>query len=216
MRIETALVTGASTGIGRATALLFLEKEYKVYGIDILDSTIENKNYIHIKCDISCEDLPQSEPINYVINNAGTDVPDKAIATNLQALFRIEDKYVTHDTKCVVNIGSTSAYLGIENREYVASKAGVLGYTRQLAKTMSEWGGRAVSVSPGPVLTDMNKHILDSKEKRQAVADENLLKKWIEPSEIAKAVLFMCQSESITGVDLLIDCGEHINHNEIV
>jgi len=211
----TVLITGTATGIGKATALLFLEKGNKVYGIDILDSQIENTNYTHLQCDI-CGELPIiPEPVNIIVNNAGTDDTEMAIATNLQALFRIEDRYVSTHTKCVVNIGSTSAYLGIENREYVASKAGVLGYTRQLAKTMSEWGGRAVSISPGPVLTVMNSRIIDCPVKRQAVADENLLKKWIEPKEIANAVLFMCESESITGVDLLIDCGEHINHNEI-
>jgi NAD(P)-dependent dehydrogenase (short-subunit alcohol dehydrogenase family) len=214
--MKTILITGTSTGIGNAAAALFLEKGYKVYGIDILETTIGNPNYTHFQCDISCGALPEiTEEINYVVNNAGTSDTAMAIATNLQALFRIEDKYVTPNTKCVVNLGSTSAHIGIESREYAASKAGVLGYTRQLAKKMGEWGGRAVSISPGPVLTDMNKSVLDSPQKRRAVADENLLKKWIEPREIAEAMLFMCQSGSITGVDLLIDCGEHINHNEI-
>jgi NAD(P)-dependent dehydrogenase (short-subunit alcohol dehydrogenase family) len=212
----TALITGTSAGIGKAIAELFLENAYKVCGLDLHAATITHENYTHFVCDITNADLPQiAEPIHYVVNNAGTDSCNAAIATNLQALFRIEDSYVTKNTRCVVNIGSTSAYIGIESREYVASKAGVLGYTRQLAKTVGEWGGRAVSVSPGPVLTDLNRHILDNEQKRQAVADENLLKRWIEPREIAEAVLFMCKSPSITGVDLLIDCGEHINHTEI-
>jgi 3-oxoacyl-[acyl-carrier protein] reductase len=214
-KMMSALITGTSAGIGKEIAALFLENGYRLYGLDIHPSRITHGNYTHYVCDI-CGELPQiGEPLNFVVNSAGTDDIRKAIATNLEALFAIEDAYVSKRTDCVVNIGSTSAYLGIESREYVASKSGVLGYTRQLAKRMSVWGGRAVSVSPGPVLTDMNSHILSVPEKRQAVADENLLKKWIEPREIAEAVLFMCKSRSITGVDLLIDCGEHINHTEI-
>jgi NAD(P)-dependent dehydrogenase (short-subunit alcohol dehydrogenase family) len=156
-----------------------------------------------------------NEPFEFIINNAGTDQSDKAIAVNLTSLFEIEDKFVTSDTDCVVNICSTSAHIGIENREYVASKGGVLAYTRQLAKKMATWGGRCVSISPGPVFTEMNGHIIDDVSKFKAVEAQNILHKWISPSEIADAIYFMCMNKSITGVDLLIDCGEHINHTEI-
>jgi len=214
--MKTTLITGTSTGIGKAIAELFLESGYRVIGLDLLESSITHSNYTHHICDIR-ETLPAiTEPLNIVVNNAGTDVRENALATNLQAAFRIEDAYVSQNTECVVNIGSTSAHLGIESREYSASKAGLLGYTRQLAKTMATWGGRAVSVSPGPVVTDMNSAILADSQKRAAVAEQNLLNKWIEPQEIAQAVLFMCNASSVTGVDLLIDCGEHINHTEIM
>lgn len=211
------LITGTSTGIGKETAQLFLSKGFNVYGIDKDPSAIEDDKYKHLNCDLTdFNTYPESLPkMDYVINNAGTDNPLEAIKTNLISLFQIEDRWIDNHTKCVINIASTSAYLGIENREYVASKGGVLSYTRQLAKRMAKWGGRCNSISPGAILTEMNEHILQDESKRKAVSDENLLKKWIEPKEVSEAIYFLCMSSSITGIDLVIDAGESINHTEI-
>lgn len=219
------LITGTSNGIGLATAKLFLDLGYTVYGIDksqCPDDLQSRDSYYHLQCDIvdikhfvSAKHLSTNVDFEFIVNNAGTDNPENAISVNLTSLFDIEDMFVSTSTKCVVNICSTSAHIGIENREYVASKGGVLSYTRQLAKTMAAWGGRCVSVSPGPVLTSMNDHIIFEEKKLEAVANENILNKWIDPLEIAQAIYFMCNSPSITGVDLLIDCGEHINQTEI-
>lgn len=218
----TVLITGTSSGIGEATAKMFTDCGIYVKGLDIADcpeGLRDNEFYSHHICDVSnpCE-LPDFDGLQFkwVINNAGTLDPARALDVNLAALFAIEDKYVTTATKCVVNISCSSAHLGIENREYVASKGGVLSYTRQLAKRMAAWGGRCVSISPGPVLSEMNDEIIHNATKRGAVSNQNLLKRWIEPAEIAQAIQFMCTCTCITGVDLIMDCGEHINHTEIV
>lgn len=211
------LITGTSLGIGKAIAEKFLANDFVVYGLDLKDSTIPHHNYKHYVCDLTeMKSYPKDLPLmDYIINNAGTDEPKKAIQTNLLTLFEIEDRWISEATKCVINIASTSAHFGIENREYVSSKGAMLSYTKQLAKKMAAWGGRCNSISPGAIWTEMNEKILKDEKKRQAVADENILKKWICPSEVADAVYFLSIAPSITGVDLIIDAGESINHTEI-
>ena len=218
---KVALITGTSHGIGKETAKMFLKFGIEVIGLDLYECPEELSNeelYRHYICDISDpSQLPYiQENISWIVNNAGTDKPDKAIQVNLMSLFHIEDKYVDESTQCVVNICSASAHYGIEGREYVASTGGILSYTKQLAKRMAAWGGRCVSISPGPVITDMTNGIADDEEKYKQVADQNLLKRWISPKEIAFAIHFMCVCECVTGIDLLMDCGEHINQTEIV
>lgn len=219
---NVALITGTSSGIGQATAKMFTSCGIRVIGLDILDCPLELKNnelYTHFVCDITDRsqhpDLSDLE-FKWIINNAGTELPERAIDVNLSALFVIEDLYVTSATKCVVNISDSSAHMGISSREVTASKGGVLAYTRQLAKRMAKWGGRCVSISPGPVATKLNLSLLIDAEKQQDVSNQNLLKRWIEPSEIASAIQFMCTCTCITGVDLLMDCGEHINQTAIM
>lgn len=214
---NVALITGTASGIGQATAKIFTDCGIQVVGLDILDCPIEledNPLYTHYVCDITDEfSYPDFSGLEFkwIVNNAGTENPKSAIGVNLEALFIIEDKFVTEATKCVVNVAASEAYLGIAGREYTASKGGMISYTRQLAKRMAEWGGRCVSISPGPVATHMNDMIIWDDEKYNAVRYQNLLHRWIEPSEIADAIQFLCTCTCITGIDLLMDCGEHIN-----
>ena len=129
------LITGSSTGIGKVIAEKFLSEGYFVYGLDRQKASIKHDNYKHYNCDlINLETYPSFLPeMHYVINNAGTDDQKEALKTNLLSLFEIEDRWINENTKCVINIASTSAHFGIENREYVASK----GRSIILYKTIS-------------------------------------------------------------------------------
>ena len=64
------LVTGSSSGIGRAICLKFLQNNFEVIGFDIEESTINHKNYMHYKQDI-CGHLPDLQELDIIINNAG-------------------------------------------------------------------------------------------------------------------------------------------------
>ena len=99
---------------------------------------------------------------------------------------------------------------------YVASKAGIVGYMKNLALKLAERGATCNSVSPGGVITPANRHILESEKLYAAVKAETLLGKWAEPEEIADLIWYLTAvNRSITGEDILIDNGEMLKSNFI-
>ena len=74
----------------------------------------------------------------------------------------------------------------------------------------------STSISPGAVLTNLEPELYKDKKLVKAVAKENLLKKWIKPTEIALWIYFVAvMDKSMTGQDILIDNGEVANFNFI-
>lgn len=212
------LITGSSTGIGRATAEKFLDAGFVVYGIDIISSDIVNDNYKHYICDVSDKyNLPNISNVNILINNAGTQVLDRCIDVNLIGTINCTEKYGMHNNiRSIINVVSTSAHNGAEFDMYVASKGGVLSYTKTIAKKISQYGATCNSISPGGVITDMNNHILADDYLYNAVLNETLLHKWALPYEIAEWIFFVCTvNKSMTGQDIIIDNGELCNFNFI-
>ena len=68
------LVTGSSSGIGRECALLFLEKGYDVYGIDVKEDTIKHPHYTHFSQDVREKaNLPAIDDISILVTSAGED-----------------------------------------------------------------------------------------------------------------------------------------------
>ena len=210
------LITGTSQGIGRAIALKFLSENFTVYGIDIKDSTILNDNYKHIKMNICSKNLPNLEKIDYLVNNAGTQ-NENDIEVNLIGTMNITEKYgIQPNIKSIVNICSASAHSGAEFPEYTASKGGVLAYTKNVALRIAKYGATCNSISPGGVLTDMNKHIIESESLYKAVLDETILHKWATCEEIAEWTYFiLVKNKSMTAQDILIDNGEMAKSNFI-
>ena len=208
------LVTGSSKGIGRSIATKFLDMGHSVIGFDILDSTIDNKNYKHYVQDI-CNDLPDINDIEIIINNAGVQNADISdIDINLKGTINVTEKYINKSLKSIVFIASSSASTGSEFPEYAASKGGVVTYMKSVALRVSKLGATSNSISPGGVITDINKHILENDKLYKEVLDETLLNKWCDPEEIAEFVYFISViNKSMTGEDILIDNGEKLKSN---
>ena len=207
------LITGTSRGIGKAIALLFLEKGHSVIGIDRNSKTIESENYTHYTQDVrDYEKLPKISDLNILINNAGTQNEDD-IDINLKALIHITEKYgIQKDIVSILNIGSASAHTGSEFPEYCASKAGILAYTKNVALRVAKFGATCNSLDPGGVLTPLNDCVINDPELWAQIMDETPLKKWATPEEIAEWAYFLTITNSFcTGQNIVVDGGESIN-----
>lgn len=214
----SVLITGSSTGIGKATAVKFLLEGFNVIGVDRNGSTLNDEfaSYNHIIMDINDYDnYPElDDNIDILINNAGTQNEDD-IKTNLISTIKFTEKYgIQPNIRSIVNIASTSAHNGAEFPEYAASKGGLLAYTKNVAQRVAKFNATCNSISPGGVITDMNKHILEDDDLYNSVLGETLLLKWASAKEIAEWVYFVSVvNKSMTGQDIIIDNGELSNFN---
>ena len=214
------LITGSSCGIGRATALKFLEEGHRVFGIDIVPPTaplLNKSGYTHFICDISKGNLPDIEDINILINNAGVQDDETAIDVNLKGLIAVTEKYgFQKNIKSILMNASVSAHNGSEFPRCVASKGGVLAYTKYVAREVAKYGATCNSLSLGGVTTALNNPIINDEKLYKAVLDETLLKKWASAGECAEWIYFMTViNKSMTAQDVLVDNGEVMNQKFI-
>ena len=211
-------ITGAAGGIGRAIAEKFLGEGHRVFGFDLRESSLENPAYRHYCRDICAEEGPSPEETpEILISCAGTIEEEKAIDVNLRGTIRFAQRYAeSPGLRSILFIASASARNGAEFPRYVASKAGLVGYMKNLALALSKRGVTVNSVSPGGVVTPANDHILNDPALYRAVKAETLLGKWAASEEVADLIYYMTAvNRSITGEDILMDNGEQLKSNFI-
>ena len=209
------LVTGTSQGIGKAIAQMFLQNGHNVVGIDRQSASISHANYVHYQVDVrDYNNLPDVCEVEILINNAGTQ-NEADIDINLKALVHITERYgVQPNIKSVLNIGSASAHTGSEFPEYVASKGGVMSYTKNVAQRIAKFGATCNSLDPGGVLTPLNDCVVNDQELWQQIMDQTPLKRWATAEEIAEWAYFLTVTNKFcTGQNILVDGGESINYH---
>ena len=211
------LVTGSSCGIGKGIAEEFLSAGDTVIGMDVKPASIQHDNYQHIVTDIYSDVLPEIPKVEILVNNAGVQESGRDIDVNLKGTIRITEQYAFQEKiKSVVFIASASGSTGAEFPEYAASKGGMIAYMKNVALRVAQYGATSNSLSPGGVITDLNRHILDSPDLWQKVIAEALLPKWAEVKEIAQWTYFVAKvNRSMTAQDILIDNGEAAKSNFI-
>lgn len=211
------IISGTSHGIGRAVAQKFLQEGHVVWGFDVCDATIRHKRYTHVLHDVRDGAFPKVPDPHVVVSNAGTLEETDAIDVNLKGSIRFVEHFVTSQAlRSIVFVASASARNGAEFPLYVASKAGIVGYMKNLALSVAKRGVTCNSISPGGVITSANRHILQNLELYAAVKAETLLGKWAQPSEVADLAYYLAvTNKSITGEDILIDNGEMLKSNFI-
>ena len=167
------------------------------------------------KKDIFYNELPDIDNVEILINNAGVQLSDDDIDVNLKGTIKATEKYAFNDNiKSVLFIASSSGRTGSEFPHYVASKGGMIAYMKNIAIRLAKYNATSNSLSPGGVLTDLNKHIIEDENLWNKVMDECLLKKWASTEEIAEFAYFMTViNKSMTAQDILVDNGEANNYN---
>ncbi len=157
--------------------------------------------------------------IDVLVNNAGItrdglfmrmnkDNWDAVINTNLTGAYNVTQPIVKIMMKqrqgVIVNMASiVGVYGNAGQANYAAAKAGIIGFTKSLAKELASRNIRVNAIAPGFIATDMTKG-LDS----EAIADHIPLKRLGQPEDIAKTVKFLCDEGTyITGQVIQVDGG---------
>lgn len=211
------LITGTSSGIGKAAAQFFLQKGHQVYGFDRKESAIQEENYIHYQLDIrEKEKYPALPPIHILVNNAGVQEDDD-IDVILKGTISITEQYGIHpEIQSIIMIGSASGHTGSEFPEYAASKGGVLAYTKNVAMRIAPYGATCNSLDFGGVMTELNKPVMEDEKLWNQIMELTPLKRWMSVEETSQWIYFMAvQNRFCTGQNILIDGLEAGNCNFI-
>lgn len=206
------LITGTSKGIGLALAKRYLDNGHEVYGLDLLESSINHKNYHHYIADVSKKkQLPDIDGIEILINNAGLQNSKDDIDNNLKSAIFTTEKYgFNPNIKSILFNASASSRSGFEFPEYVASKAGMVGYMKNVASRLADFGVTVNSISLGGVITESNAPVIENKEAWEEIMKATPMKKWMSESEVCDWVYFLTMvNKSMSGQDILIDNGEY-------
>jgi 3-oxoacyl-[acyl-carrier protein] reductase len=230
---KTALVTGASRGIGRAIALeLGRAGAAVVLGYrsarDEAEEIAAEVDGRVVQADIADPEqarglVEEAGEIDVLVNNAGVTrdgliarMPDDdwrtVIETNLSGVFytcrAAARGMMRRRSGAIANVSSIVGLRGNPGQtNYAAAKAGIVGFTKSLARELGSRGVRANVVAPGYITTALTDAL--PQEARDAMLAATPLGRLGDPEDVARAVRFLCSDEAsfITGEVLLVDGG---------
>lgn len=237
---RSVLVTGGNRGIGLAIARAFADAGDKVaytYRSGEPPAALAELGCLAVKCDITDSEQveqaykeveEQHGPVEVLVANAGTTRDQllmrmseedftSVLDTNLTGVFRVVKRANRGMLRArkgrVVLISSVVGLAGAAGQaNYAASKAGMVGFARSLAR---ELGSRNITfnvVAPGFVDTDMTRELSD--EQRDGIVKQVPLGRYAQPEEIAASVRFLASDEAayITGAVIPVDGGLGMGH----
>jgi acetoacetyl-CoA reductase len=240
MKNRVALVTGGTRGIGKAIAIDLKKAGCKViasyHGNEEAAQAFKKETGIAVsRFDVGSYDECQAAvrtmeaefgPIDILINNAGItrdgflhkmseDNWDAVINTNLKSLFNMSRAVIegmrARSYGRIITIGSINGQLGqFGQTNYSAAKAGVIGFTKSLARECAGKGITVNAVAPGYIETDMVKAVSEDVIKKIVV--QIPVGRLGQPKEVARAVCFLAADEAgfITGETLSVNGGQHM------
>ena len=236
----TVLITGANRGIGRSVAAGFKAAGFTVvatYRNDADKAPLAAEGLVPIACDVSSsgsinEAFDAAEavvgPIGTVVANAGitkdgllmrlsdSDI-DAVIETNLVGSIKIARRAVTSMIKQrygrIIFVSSVVGLMGNAGQvNYAASKAGLVGAARSLAREVGSRGITVNVIAPGFVMTEMTAEL--PAEKQAEFLAQVPLKRFADPVEIAGTAVFLASEAAgyITGQVIGVDGGLGMGH----
>lgn len=215
--IENVLITGTSSGIGKASVTCFVNHGVKVHGFDIKPPTVSHPLFTHYDIDVAEPTKFPDLKVDAIVNNAGVVDEDTSIKVNLQGYINIVSYYGYRTwIKSILNVASISGHVGLDTPAYASSQGGRLAYTKHLAIELGRrFKTRVNSLSPGATLTGLEPYG-NHKDLVELVAKESLLDKWATAEQMAEWIYFItCVDESMTGQDVIVDNGEVARRNFI-
>ncbi|PIW69832.1 MAG: 3-oxoacyl-[acyl-carrier-protein] reductase [Ignavibacteriales bacterium CG_4_9_14_3_um_filter_30_11] len=199
-----------------------IEKESEKFGIKIIGFKADASKFIDTEKSIQFI-LEKLGNLDILVNNAGITKDnlilrmteedfDTVISANLKSVFNYSKLAIKPMMKQrygrIINISSVVALIGNPGQaNYVASKAGVIGLTKSLAREFASRNITVNAVAPGYVSTDMTKEL--NEVQKEAIVSQIPLKRIAEPVDIAKVVTFLASpsADYITGQVIAVDGG---------
>ncbi|MDC0884296.1 3-oxoacyl-[acyl-carrier-protein] reductase [Gammaproteobacteria bacterium] len=233
---KIVFITGVSRGIGLEMAKCFSNNGYFVLGTSRSDfdlaKVLSSDECLHLQLDVTdrnqvsaCLDqLKEIDKVpNVLINNAGITKDqlflrmknedwDDVIDTNLTSVFNMSKLFIKSMVKersgSIINISSVAGLMGNAGQvNYSASKAGLGGFTRALAKEVAARNITVNCIAPGFIETDMTDHFQD--KDLENILNQIPANKMGNPQHIADLALFLASPKGnyITGQTISVDGG---------
>lgn len=232
---KRVIVTGAGKGIGRATALMLAARGAKVIALtrtaSDLDSLKQEIDCVAITVDLADPVATRAAalralPADLLVNCAGTtelesflDVSvenfDLLYAVNTRAPMIVAQEYARDMVKsgrkgAIVNVSSVAAFVGIsDHAAYCASKSGLDGLTRVMAKELAPQGIRVNGVHPTVTLTPMAIKAWSDPQKAAGMMSRIPVGRFADPDDVAEVTLFLLSDEAgmVNGLSMPVDGG---------